>query len=131
MIEVKAYSPKMRMYYRRALRHMLSWYEDVAPKYDVTPDELFEELTDFAMISLRARVNGKLGLDFELIHTKDDNDAIKSKAVAYLETETADKWFQIEAAVKAFDTPDDEALKPDLDSDDPNLESGDGNGKSK
>jgi hypothetical protein len=117
-MDIKPFTPAIRMQRTALLRRTNDWRVKVAQEYGVSEDELYLALLDFFSMSLRASYpNGKT--DFWFAELADDSAALQKKFVAYLNTTHTQTVWEIEAAIRAYDAPVDEALAPDAESTDP------------
>lgn len=131
MTQITPYTPRSRMYYRKMLRLFNEFYESMASEYDVTPDEFFEEITEFAMFSVRIELNGNNPLDFELLKPTDSLKDVQSKVRAYMDNQSGRAWRDLELKIMAFDEPTDDDLAPHVEISDPNAKSGVASSKGK
>lgn len=111
-MDFKPLTPKIRMQCRGLLRRDRTWWDETAKEYGVSSNEIVEALDDFITMSLRLN-GGKPKVDFKWAALGDDAQAIQTKFLAYLNTETPDEVFQLERAMIQFDAPDNPDTAPD------------------
>lgn len=117
-MDIKPFTPMTRMQRTALVRKTREWWAEVAESYGVSEDDLYLALIDFFTMSLRVgNVNGNLDFKFALTH--DDSATIRKKFAAYLGTETTQAVWDIEAAIREYDAPVDEALAPEATPEDP------------
>lgn len=117
-MDIKPFTPAIRMQRTALIRRSVEWHEDLAKTYGVTDSEVYLALLDFLGMSLRVEnVNG--ALDFKLAAPTDTAEHLRKKFTAYLETQNSQAVWNIEAAIREYDTPIDEDLAPGVTSEDP------------
>jgi hypothetical protein len=117
-MDIKPFTPAIRMQRTALIRRTTEWRKQVAEDYGVSEDELYLALLDFFTMSLRTSYpNGKT--DFWFAELTDDSAALQKKFLAYLNTTHTQTVWDIEAAMRSYDAPVDEALAPDAESADP------------
>jgi hypothetical protein len=117
-MDIKPFTPAIRMQRTALLRRTNDWRVNVAQEYGVSEDELYLALLDFFGMSLRApSPNGKV--DFAFAALSDDSAALQKKFLAYLNTTHTQAVWEIEAAIRAYDAPVDEALESGVTPEDP------------
>jgi hypothetical protein len=117
-MDIKPFTPAIRMQRTALLRRTNEWRVQVAQDYGVSEDELYLALLDFFGMSLRApSPNGKSDFSFAVL--SDDSTTLQKKFLAYLNTSDTQAIWDIEAAIRAYDAPVDDTLAPDVESEDP------------
>jgi hypothetical protein len=117
-MDIKPFTPAIRMQRTALIRRTTEWRVEVAQAFSVSEDELYLALLDFFSMSLRApSPNGKADFSFAVL--SDDSAVLKKKFLAYLNTVDTQTVWDIEAAIRSYDAPVDEALAPDAESADP------------
>jgi len=111
-MDFKPYTPAVRMQRTAIMRKSSAWYEAVGQEYGVSQDEIYLALLDFATLSLR--LNGsKPKVDFKWLLPSDDEKVVRKKFTAYLNTQAAEKVFELEQALLDFDAPTNPDTAPD------------------
>lgn len=110
-MDVQQFTPLVRMRYIAILRKLRDLQDDLASEYEVSPEAVFDAMSDFAQISTRVSIlNGDA--DFTLALGTDDVKTLKKKFRAYLNTSTPELIYEMEAAIRETDAPHDEDLAP-------------------
>jgi hypothetical protein len=115
-MKIKPFTPAIRMQRSAIMNRSFDWLEDVGVEYGVSKNEVWAALRDFGDLSLRVNGQAKT-LDFELLQSTDDSEMIKTKLIAYLNTDNPDAVWKIENAILAFDAPSNPDTAPEAPSD--------------
>jgi len=116
-MDIKVYTPLIRMQHSSVYSKGLEWYKELAAEYGVHENALFAALVDYTAIPFRLNGYTPKGLDFAFATRDDDVESLKEKFIGYLNTECIHELAAIEKAIKAFDEPVDSDKAPEAPSD--------------
>lgn len=118
-MDIKPYTPLVRMQHKTIYRKALDWYDELAAEYGVDKNVLFAALIDYTALPFRLNGGAPKGLDFAFPDISDTPESLKKKFIAYLNTACTNELAAMEAAIIAYDSPADAALAPESDPADP------------
>jgi hypothetical protein len=103
-VTVKPLTPRLRIKFRKILRKVYQWDDELASELDIPIGEVDEMASDYAMLSVRVSgVNGDVG--FEFASPEDTPKALKDKFLVYMNLEDMSELRKLEDQIFEMDRP--------------------------